>query len=198
MLPLYSSVQVEPHDGGIHRNRFIASLQLLIWVLFYPSGWHRYINSVAPSLKPDCTLIDIGRTPRSRLLLRQLIIAYTIYLPLVGLISVAIFQSFGRTGDVFVAGVLASIAITVFYFILAGTWISVAVGIILSVPGSLFFSLAYAITNGAGYPLLITPAMAPISEALYGLIIGLGGGLAGTVTSNITDPLPSDSLSRRG
>jgi len=198
MLPVYSSVQVEPHDGGIHRNRFIASLQLLIWILFYPSGWYRYVNSVAPSLKPDCTLIDIGRTPRPRLLLLHLMIAYTIYLPLVALSSVAIFQSFGHTGDVFVAGVIASIAITVFYFVLAGTWISVAVGIILSVPGSLFFSLAYAITSGMGYPLPITTEMVPICAALYGLIIGLGGGLAGTVTSNITDPLPSDSLSRRG
>ena len=185
-----------PAGRLLHHNSVIASGQLLVWLLFIPSYWRRFISTIDPALAPDCTLVDIGWTPQHAPLRRQLFNVYKVYLPIIALVSAVICKAYGSTGDLFLAGVLAPLTIAVFYFLLAGTWISVAVGIILSVPGSLSFGLVYIILGGLGVPFDIPQSVAPLFGALYGAIIGLSGGLAGVVASNITPEQPSYALGR--
>src|SRR5215468_4595790 len=206
----------------LHSNLVLSSLQLLAWILFLPSAWRDYIARLDPGLPPDCTLLDIGPAysayPRARRFLTgyvepgppgtariessrtrwrhplmwRILASYLVYIPLIIGVSMLVLWLFGRSGDTFMIGIIAPILIAIFYFILGGIWISLAVGLVLSVPGSLIFALGYGIRGGLGYPMTSTLPGALI----YGLVIGLAGGLAGHVAINITRRPLNYSLSR--
>ena len=56
-----------------------------------------------------------------------------------------------------IVGIVAPMLIAIFYFIFGGIWINMAVGLVLSVPGSLIFALGYSIRGGLGYPMSCEP-----------------------------------------
>jgi AAA domain len=216
------STQYAYGQPRLHPNLILSSLQLLAWILFLPSAWRDYIARVDPTLPPDCTLLDIspaysayprarrilagqaettppdaarsdsGRTYWRHPLMWRILASYLVYIPIILGVSMLVLWLFGRTGDTFIIGIIAPILIAIFYLILGGIWISVAVGLVLSVPGSLIFALGYGIRGGLGYPMTSTLPGALV----YGVVIGLAGGLAGHVAINITRKPLNYSLSR--
>ncbi|HET9222542.1 MAG TPA: hypothetical protein VFO07_08565, partial [Roseiflexaceae bacterium] len=206
----------------LHPSLVLSSFQLLAWILFRPSAWRDYIVRLDPSLQPDCTLLDIGSSrnrystthpilvevnitylptvPRlepgrvysRHPLMWRILFSYLVYLPLVLSVSALVLWLFGRTGEIFIVGLIAPIVVAILYFVLAGIWINLAVGLVLSVLGSMIFALGYSIRGGLGYPI----AANMIGALSYNLVIGLAGGLAGTVATNISKPSLDYSLSR--
>jgi hypothetical protein len=169
-------------QSRLHPNLVLSSFQLLAWVLFQPSAWRDYIARIDPSLPPDCTLLELRPANSRAPLVQRILASYLVYLPLILGVSMLVLWLFGRSGDTFTIGILASMLIAIFYFILGGIWSSLAVGLVLSVPGSLIFVLGYSINGGLDYPMKATL----MGSLIYGAVVGLVGGLAGHVSVNIS------------
>jgi energy-coupling factor transporter ATP-binding protein EcfA2 len=48
------------NNTSLHANPFLASFQLLAWLLFHPSAWRAYVSSIDPDLPPDFALAKIA------------------------------------------------------------------------------------------------------------------------------------------
>ncbi|MDM8569272.1 hypothetical protein QUF50_07165, partial [Thiotrichales bacterium HSG1] len=71
----------------LHNNLFIASFQLLGWLLFHPSAWQQYVNQIDTKLLPDFTFNNIPKNCQQHPNLHKLrLIAFVILPLLVGLL----------------------------------------------------------------------------------------------------------------
>ncbi|MDM8564032.1 MFS transporter [Candidatus Halobeggiatoa sp. HSG11] len=71
----------------LHNNLFIASFQLLGWLLFHPTAWQHFVNQIDTSLSPDFTLSNISLNCYQHPNLRRLRLIAFVMLPiLVGLL----------------------------------------------------------------------------------------------------------------
>ncbi|MCP4696607.1 MAG: hypothetical protein GY862_07135 [Gammaproteobacteria bacterium] len=46
---------------SLHPSPFLASPQLLFWLLFYPSAWRQYVQGIDPALPPDFALCRLNK-----------------------------------------------------------------------------------------------------------------------------------------
>ncbi|HEV2804553.1 MAG TPA: adenylate/guanylate cyclase domain-containing protein [Chthoniobacterales bacterium] len=68
--------------GTSGRNIFIATLQLLGWLLVAPNKWRAHVNSIDPRLSPNFSIIDLtGRQIRRNPDLRELLLQACVVCP---------------------------------------------------------------------------------------------------------------------
>jgi hypothetical protein len=169
------------HAPRQHPNLLIGSLQILVWLLGHPLAWCHHIARIDPALRPDCTFLDLEPAHWRHPLFRRLLLGYCVYALLIVITSGLLLWSFGRTGMVLAVGMLAPLLVSAVLLVVGGTSFNIAVGLALSAPGGLLFAVGYAVLGELGYPHTFTLQIA----MLHMLMLGLGGGIAGYVASNI-------------
>jgi hypothetical protein len=162
---------------ALYPNLLVGSLHLLFWLYFHPAAWSNHVARVAPALRPDFTLVDLGpaqwRNPAVRRLVFQ---GFGIW---VALLNLSMALSLGFTG---VSGMeIVSLAISqLITTVLLGLMLSVASITAGMLAGYLAISLAY-----------IVGATTPFSAAAIGI------GVAGCVMLSLARRGAAYSLARR-
>ena len=95
------------HSPPLNRNLLLGSLQLLMWLLLHPSAWCNHIKRIAPSLRPDFTLVELTRSDwQNRSLQHLLISVYGIWPVLVAVLNTVVLGLAGRSLDDIVFGAI--------------------------------------------------------------------------------------------
>src|SRR4051794_23136656 len=93
------------HSPALHPNLLLGSLQLLLWLLVHPSAWCHYVARIAPTLRPDFTLMELTREQWRLPALRQLLVTiYGIWPVLTGLITALILWLLGESANNIIFG----------------------------------------------------------------------------------------------
>lgn len=172
----------------LHPNLLVASLQLLIWLLFHPSAWRNYVTQLDPALSPDFALAELQaeqwRNPGLR---RLLLMSYGVLPLLAGLlISLIPWWVVGLSSREVLANVLICLAYGVVTSLAVGATVSVAVGIVYGTAISLAACLAPdALVNLIAHQpsayLIGGRPPAELMGILRVILFGLAAGMAGNI-----------------
>jgi hypothetical protein len=174
----------------LHRNFFVASLQLLFWLFFHPSAWRNQIGRIDPHLPPDFCLAALDRHQlRLPGLWKMLLLSYLTWPLLVATAVALTLSSLNLPIESIVVGVVIGVAVGIVISLAASLVGSLAIGIALGV--------AVAIVTGVGSGLAFTTGStlssetAEITTLTLSTIIGLAGGLAGGLGFGVAGGLVS-------
>jgi hypothetical protein len=143
---------------SLHNNPWIASFQLLFWLLFQPSAWCHYVTQIDSKLEPDFALGKISRQCQHHENIKQLRkIAFKVTPILVGLLTtlllsmihiISLFNGqsfeyidivFGVTCGMllfFIGNRVGSFAISLPFGLIAGVFGGILIGVLLGLPES--------------------------------------------------------------
>lgn len=168
----------------LRRNPALSAVQLLFWAIIRPSAWCTFVEQTDERLRPDCRFSDL-QPPRWRHpLLLRILAGYILYVPIVLIVSWLTLTICGRSGEIFLMGMVAPVLLMGILFAVGGLWFSIAVGLVLSVLGSMAFAVGYAAAGGLGSG-LGRGFVWPVALA-YGVVIGLAGSIVNSITNNIS------------
>ncbi len=128
-------------ETQLHHNPLIASGQLLFWLLFQPSCWHRYINRYLPNISPDFSLSMLHFNQWSSHLRYLILLSYLILPLLISSIIGLLLNFIGH--DNVLQGIIYTAVLHCVSGLLSGTIISVAFSIIASSISSFLIGLLF-------------------------------------------------------
>ncbi|MFN8490161.1 MAG: hypothetical protein U0350_21415 [Caldilineaceae bacterium] len=118
------------HSPPLSRNPLLGSLQLLLWLLLHPSAWCNHIKRIAPTLRPDFTLVELTRSDwQNRSLQHLLISVYGIWPVLVAGLNACVLWFAGRSLDDIVFGAIFGMFLGLASALISGSTFSVAAGL---------------------------------------------------------------------
>jgi len=124
----------------LHKNPFIASLQVLFWLVFRPSAWRAYISNIEPSLAPDFAWFSLP--VKQWHLLHRLFLVQGVWLLLtVAIVGLGLFL-FGFENQV-IRGIFYAGFLSLTVALVSSIFVSVAFGLTASVMGGVLVGLAF-------------------------------------------------------
>lgn len=158
--------QISPDTPALQRHLLWGSLQLLGWLVCYPSAWCQYVAGLDVRLRPDFPLPALRpaqwRRPEVQ---RFLLIGYIVWPLLMGTLTGLLLLGWGVAGIDLVSGMAASVMVLVTGAIVGSIVASVAAGLATTLVGSVVGGMLSA---SSGYDALA-----------FGILCGLGFGIMG-------------------
>ncbi len=135
---------------SLHPSPFLASLQLLFWLLFYPSAWRQYVQGIDPSLPPDFALYRLNKAQWSHPDLQYLTGVIHLAAPL-GVGALVFFSLwfmtggslFQDTGHLAIRGLIYSSVLSLAVSLTGSILVSVAFGAVAGMLGGLLTGLFF-------------------------------------------------------
>ncbi len=134
-------------------NPILASFMLIIWLVFTPSVWRRYVAVIDLNLSPDFALADLKRQHWNRTLWKLLILGHGLWSVWVSVIVFLCLWLLNTPNDVLILVTGYALLFTVVSGILGSLTVSVAFGIIAGMMGGIFLSLPIGIIDINRYSL---------------------------------------------
>jgi hypothetical protein len=168
----------------LHPNLILGSLQLLSWFFFHPLAWRNYVARTDPDLRPDFCLAELNLTHwRNPNLRRALVMQYTVWPIMVGLlIGLALWVS-GEPRDNIVIGIGVGVGVSVGISLGIGTAgnavAGTLAGVVIGAGAGTVFGTAGGVTNNiapnaiAGVTLIV----------MFGMSVGILSSMAGGAAS---------------
>lgn len=157
---------------NLSRNPFVACIQLLIWLVFYPSVWRAFVVQMAPALPADFALSRLNLAQwRQPDLLRLLGLVYITMPILVG--TIVGLCLWGVTNDlsITIRGIIYTITLSFVGGLTSGITVSVAFSLVASmISGLLIGGFFWIVDNVQWYRVAILSGIFAISLASSVLI----------------------------
>ncbi|MCA9973041.1 MAG: hypothetical protein KC425_22640, partial [Anaerolineales bacterium] len=200
-----SSFTVFTDAPSLRRRLLSGSFQLLFWLFFHPTAWRSHLALVAPELRPNFCLADLGWPQwRSRDVWRLLLMSFLAW-PLVagGLIALGLWLA-GQPGSVILLGIIVGLAVGTIASAAAGFAGSIVVGTAVGLAVSVVIGVGGMLAFGTVDSLVFTSPQLPV-DLVAGTILGLAAGLAGGLGFGVAAGVagsgarlqPGDSLLRQ-
>jgi hypothetical protein len=145
-------------------NPWLASIQLLVWLLFCPSAWRQHIAAIDPHLPPDFSLSALTTQQWFNPKIRYLLKLIYVVIPLLAGIGVWLILWSNNYSEYWFRGGLYTLILSFAGGIISGITVSVAFSLIASVIASVLIGLLYGFET-IWYQLAILSSLLAVSIA---------------------------------
>ncbi len=149
-------------------NLFMGSLQQVVWLLFHPTAWQKFVERIDSNLPPHFCLAELKKTHLNIPIWPKLVLQSFLIGPLfTWVVLVLVLMIFSQVGIGVFLGLLLGIMTGMFF----GITVSVASGLVVSIVSTAFFILIL----GAPNILLVDNLFSTRFGLTFGAIVGMAG-----------------------
>ncbi|MCL4299110.1 MAG: ATP-binding protein [Anaerolineae bacterium] len=173
------------HAPRLHHNLFLGSLHLLFWLIFHPSAWRNHLARIDPSLSPNFAITELSRQQwRNPQLRRLLLMSYGVLPGLVGLVAGSGLWGLGLSATEIALGVIGGVVFATGVSLAGSMVIGAAASLVLSVIVGIFAGTHIGLGLASGWIIQNSSEVNVTFRAVSsGFMIGLAGGLVGSIAS---------------
>ncbi|RKZ42006.1 MAG: hypothetical protein DRQ49_03385 [Gammaproteobacteria bacterium] len=150
----------------LYRNSFLATFQLLFWLVFRPSAWQATVAHIDPDLPPDFALSKLSLKHWRHPILRRLLgLIYVVGPILTGIFVGLWLWWLSEDLTLIVRGVIYAIFLGFIGGLTCGITVSVAFGFVASIISSLLIGLSFGMDEAEWYKAAISSGILGFSLA---------------------------------